>query len=304
MASALGLSLLLSERFAVESTLCYGGIIGRAENRAMVRTLKLPMVPTSRITVSDFDLRGLVDTQPAAGNHSLPNDRPPDIVLDHHPVRDGSNASAVCFISDDYGATSSMVTSLIREAGLEPTPTLATALFYGVKSDTRSLGREAGPWDTAAYQWLFPRHDAAVLAGIEQPKVPISHFRAYHTAYEQARLRRNVISVDLGEVYTPDIVPEIAERFLAVEGVKWSIALGSFESLVYVSVRTTDRRMNAGRQIQKLTADLGGSAGGHGQMAGARIPDPKGGKTLSRRILARFFESCGVAGVRGRSIVR
>lgn len=307
MASAAGMAFLLERRHGIPTRLGYGGIIGRAENRELVRQLKLPMTPMSRVEVADHDLVVLVDTQAPTGNHSLPPGRLPEVVVDHHPERPGSRQSPLCFVSEDYGATSSMVTALIREAGLSPPASIATALFYGVKSDTRGLGRESEPADTEAYNWLFPRSDHELLARIEHPQVPLSYFKAYHTAYERARVYGNVITVDLGHVYTPDIVPEIAERLSFLEGVKWSCAMGSFEGELYVSVRTNDKRMNAGKQIQGLTSDLGGSAGGHGQMAGARVPlegrSRDATDRLRRELLDRFQRTFGGLEESGRPIV-
>jgi nanoRNase/pAp phosphatase (c-di-AMP/oligoRNAs hydrolase) len=307
MASAAGLALLLETAAGIPSRLAYGGIIGRAENRELVRLLKLPMNPLSRLEVTDYDLLALLDTQPAAGNHSLPRHRALDVVVDHHPLRPGSTDAAVCMVSNRYGATSSIVTGLLRAAGIEPSATLATALFYGVKSDTRGLGRESIRADADAYAWLFPRSDQSLLTQIEHPQVPRSYFGAYHTAFERARTYDSVIQVDLGEVYTPDIVPEIAERLLSLENVKWSVALGDYEGALYVSIRTNDRRMNAGRHIQALTQDLGGSAGGHGSMAGARIPlDDRSlteARNLRSEILERFRTTLGVDRAEGRPII-
>ncbi len=299
LASAAGMAFFYESIANVPSRLAYGGIIGRAENRALVRTLKLPVTPLGRLDLDEFDLLTLVDTQHPAGNHSLPEDRTPQVVIDHHPQRSGDHGVHLALVSDAYGATSSIVTEIIRFADLEPDPMLATALFYGVKSDTQSLVRRSTPADVEAYRWLFSRSDHALLAEIEHPKVPLSYFQAYHTAYQHARIYGSVIMVDLGTVYTPDIVPEIAERLLSLEQVNWSVAIGDYENELYVSVRTNDRRRNAGRQIQSLTRDLGGSAGGHGSMAGAKIPLTERSSeeviTLREKILSRFRGKLGVA---------
>ena len=298
MASAAGMAYLLEELAGQPASLAYGGIIGRAENRALVRLLKLPMTPVSRLTVPAGALWALVDTQPPTGNHSLPEGVTASVVIDHHPQRPGTETAPLFLVSNLYGATSTIVSLLIRTAGLTPPPMLATALFYGVKSDTRSLGREAGEADMEAYRWLFGLTDPALLAEIENPQVPVSYFRAYHRAYEQARMRGNVITVDMGGVYLPDIVPEIAERLLSLNGVKWSVAVGTHEDDLYVSIRTNDRRMNAGKQIRTLTEDLGGSAGGHGQMAGARLPleglTSRKRQSLASDVLDRFVHNFGV----------
>ncbi len=74
------------------------------------------------------------------------------------------------------------------------------------------------------------------------------------------------------DIYAPDMVAEVAERFMYLEGMRWSLGFGEYEDALYFSIRTSDRRMNAGRLIREVIEAKGGSAGGHGTMAGARIP--------------------------------
>ncbi len=111
---------------------------------------------------------------------------------------------------------------------------------------------------------------------------------------------------DLGEVYSPDMVAEVAERLSFLENRKWSLAYASFRSQLYLSLRVSDRRMRAGRLIREACADLGGSAGGHGSMAGARIPlsgTRQQRMTLKRELLKRFRVAFGVDGERGTSLL-
>src|SRR4051794_38119520 len=126
IAAALGLRRLL-EADGFEVTLALGGIIGRAENRAMVRELRIPLVPLERLDLSTFDAVGLVDTQPQTGNNSLPDDRKPDIVIDHHPPREASNGVLWRDIRSEVGATATIVYEYLKLAGLSLDSTLATA---------------------------------------------------------------------------------------------------------------------------------------------------------------------------------
>jgi nanoRNase/pAp phosphatase (c-di-AMP/oligoRNAs hydrolase) len=272
IASAVGLTSLLEERLGIEARVGYGGIIGRAENIAFVKVLRLPVFPVSQIVFDEYDLIGLVDTQPSVGNHSLPARHKADIVVDHHPLRESSLDAPFADVGGDYGATSTMVLEYLRAARFEPNTALATALFYGVKADTRDLGRQTTPRDTGAYLWLVPRIDRSLLGRIEHPELPRRYFRLYHKAFEKARIYGDAVITDLDEVYSPDMVAEIAERMMFLEDMKWSLAYGSYRSQLYFSLRTNDRRMNAGRMIREICEDKGGSSGGHGSMAGARLP--------------------------------
>ncbi|MGB3862231.1 MAG: hypothetical protein WA915_09095 [Candidatus Aminicenantaceae bacterium] len=44
IASAWGLSYLLKKKLGLASTIAYSGLIGRTENRELVRELKIPLV--------------------------------------------------------------------------------------------------------------------------------------------------------------------------------------------------------------------------------------------------------------------
>jgi len=269
MAGAAGLAFILQERVGLSTRLAYGGIIGRAENQAMARLIRPSLTPISRVAIKPNDLVALVDTQPSHGNHSL-GDARVDVVVDHHPAQD--DEVPVPIVSERHGATSSIITVLIRAAGLIPPPELATALFYGVKTDTRALSREADEADRASYDWLYPQRDPVLLDRIEHPMVPRRWFEAFHRSIERARIYGNVVIADIGDVYVPDIVPEVADRLSSLSGAKWSVAFGVWEAQIFVSVRTNDGRMNAGKRLISLLEGLGGSAGGHGMMAGAQVP--------------------------------
>jgi nanoRNase/pAp phosphatase (c-di-AMP/oligoRNAs hydrolase) len=291
IASAVALAHILDRLAGVPSVVAYGGIVGRAENRALVRVLKLPVVPISKIDFDRFDLIAMVDTQPEQGNHSLPPRHFPDVVIDHHPERPETKLCPIADVGDVRGATSTVLAEYFRASGLELTPTIATALYYGIKADTRNLARQTTPADVEAYLWLFPIVDKEALAEIEHPRLPAEYFRLYHTAIERAVVYEHAVLCDLGAIYAPDMVAEVAERFGFLEDVKWSLAWGEYEDQLYFSLRTSDRRMNSGKLIREVIEAKGGSAGGHGSMAGARVDLDGLSEAARRRVKAEIAES-------------
>jgi nanoRNase/pAp phosphatase (c-di-AMP/oligoRNAs hydrolase) len=249
----------------------------------------------------------MVDTQPEQGNHSLPAAHFPDVVIDHHPERPETRLAVVADVGRDTGATSTVVTDYLRASGLDVPSHIATALFYGIKSDTRDLERETTAPDVEAYLWLFPRADPQALSQIEHPRLPEDYFRLLHGAVEKARVHGESVLCDLGKVYYPDLVAEVADRFLSMGDVKWSLAVGEYRSHLYFSLRTRDRRMNAGKMIREIIEERGGTAGGHGSMAGARLP-VKGMPLAARRrmlqaIFRSFLREFGEPGSRPRRLV-
>jgi nanoRNase/pAp phosphatase (c-di-AMP/oligoRNAs hydrolase) len=246
--------------------------------------LRLPVFPVSQIVFDEYDLIGLVDTQPSVGNHSIPPRYRADIVVDHHPLRETTLDAPFADVGGDYGATSTMVLEYLRAARFEPDTTLATALFYGVKADTRDLGRQTTPRDTDAYLWLVPKIDRTLLGRIEHPELPLRYFRLYHKAYERARIYGDAVITDLGEVYSPDMVAEIAERMMFLEEMKWSLAYGSYRSQLYFSLRTSDRRINAGLLIREICSDARMPLWGNRAQRAA----------LKREVVKRFLVAFGV----------
>jgi nanoRNase/pAp phosphatase (c-di-AMP/oligoRNAs hydrolase) len=306
IAAAVTLAHILERKAGVDARVGYGGIIGRAENIAFVKVLHLPVTHVQHLDFDDYDLFGLVDTQPSVGNHSLPSKYPADIVIDHHPLRDESLSVPVADVGGDFGATSTMVVEYLRAARMEPTVEVATALFYGIKADTRDLGRETTQTDIDSYLWLFPRCDKGLLGQIEHPELPARYFQLYHTAIERAKVYGTAVITDLEEVYSPDMVAEVAERMMFLEGMKWSLAYGTFRNQLFISLRVKDRRMNAGRLIREICADFGGSSGGHGSMAGARLPlsgRVAQRKAVKKQLVARFLDAFGVADERPVSLL-
>ena len=172
IASAYGFQFLLSKKFGIRSVIGYGGVVTRAENRAMIHRLRIKMTQLSRIDRSRYYGIALIDAQPGTGN-SLIDSRatPPLIVIDHHPLRKPSLKAEFHDIRPKYGATSTIITEYLSAAGLVPTRFLANALVYGIKADTNSLLRGASKVDFNAFNYLSPLTNPRVVAQIERPKL-------------------------------------------------------------------------------------------------------------------------------------
>src|SRR5262245_2452537 len=74
LASAAVLARTLRQAFRRRAIVVYGGIVGRAENREMVRALGLPLVHVRTLDWRRFQHFALVDTQPRTGNNQLPEE--------------------------------------------------------------------------------------------------------------------------------------------------------------------------------------------------------------------------------------
>ena len=191
-------------------------------------------------------------------------------------------------VGGSFGATCTLLTHYLHAAGVVPDRALATALFYGVKSDTRDLGREVSENDVWAYSYLVGLCDMPIVSQIEHPRLPRSYFQVLMRAIRQAEVYDDVVVCDLGSVYVPDLVAETADRLVSAEKVRWAIVVGDYEDHIYVSIRVNDRRYSAGKLVREVVERYErGSAGGHGSMAGMRVPHPPSRKSAASRTRAR-----------------
>jgi nanoRNase/pAp phosphatase (c-di-AMP/oligoRNAs hydrolase) len=271
IASAVALRHLLAQRLAVEVNIAYKGIIGRAENKALVRYLGYPL---RRLTGSDLRQPlpiALVDTQPGAGNNALPSKSTATIVIDHHPWLEVTAAARFVDVRSNVGATSTILTEYLRASGIEPAPPLATALFYGIKTDTMGLGRGASPTDTDAYFYLQPRIDVDALVEIERAQVPAEYFKSLSASVQAAQVHDGVVISYVGPISYPDLAAEMADILLRLEGTRWVICMGVYQDNLILAVRTRSRRGGAGQLVRAIVGDRG-TAGGHGAMAGGQVP--------------------------------
>ncbi len=174
-------------------------------------------------------------------------------------------------VREGYGATASILYEYVKASETPLDDNLVTPLFYAIKSETQELGRDAGDADRDAYLGLLPRADKEAIARIQRARVPRDYFRAFQLAIENATVHGRTVLTDLRRVDSPDIVAEIADFLLRLEGADWSAAMGRDGDAIVLSLRTTDPESHAGEVIRRIVAGMG-RAGGHGMMAGGRVP--------------------------------
>jgi nanoRNase/pAp phosphatase (c-di-AMP/oligoRNAs hydrolase) len=269
LASALAFSYLTQKRYDAQTDIAYGGLIGRAENQAMVRELKIPLKQINRIRYSIYDRITLLDTQPGAGNNSLPVDVECHLVIDHHPRRHGSKASLM-LLNPQIGSTATILIQLLEACELPISADLATALTYAIRSETLDLGREVSEQDVKAYFTVYPKASISRLARITSPKLPRSYFVGLANTLERAKVFRHLICAHLGKVSMPEIVAEMADTLLRHQRISWVLCTGRFKKNLVLSLRSSNPKAKAGKLIKDLVPDRN-NAGGHDLFAGGRI---------------------------------
>jgi len=242
--------------------------IRRLNNLTLARVLRLPLVLLSRDKPERFDKYVVVDGQPSHNDffqrfHYT-------AIIDHHPVTNAFGETPFVDIRPDFGSTSTILTGYLKAARIKPSRALATTLLYGIKTDTRNFERHTLMEDIEAFRYLFPIANHNILRKVEISDLSFSDLKFFQKAVERKHIVRDRLFAHLDEVPTADILVVLAEFFLKVHDISWSIISGLLEDHLIIVVRNDGSR-DAGRMIRRGFGHLG-CAGGHQAMARAEIP--------------------------------
>lgn len=307
LAGAVALRRLARSLANLQCSIACGGTVGRGENRALVKYLSLNLRGYDEIDYSKYDLVAMVDTQPGTGNNSLPEAVVPDIVIDHHPIRRPTRAVTFTDIRSSYGATATILVEYLIEAGITPDTPLATALLYGIRSDTQDLGREASRHDIEAIEFLYPFANKRMLGIIQRGKVPRVYYQMLADALRNARVQGPAVITELGDIDNPDMIAEVADLLLRDDETTWTMCTGYWNGKMLISIRTSEENNVAEKVIKHMVARKG-TGGGHLTYAGGQIPLTKGTKAerqaLEADIERKFLQAVGGNGSPSTRLVR
>lgn len=264
--AALGLATLW-QRAGADPTIRFTGEVRRYQNKLLLGWLKQPIAQVTREELDDCDLLAVVDCQPAFWK----NDRPrAQVVIDHHP-RHPETVGEYLDIREDYGSTSTILTEYLTVSDTPIDRKLATALLYGLQSDTDDLQRHAGPADIRAYDLLLARADRNFLARLHKSQVPLDLLDYVAWGITHRVHYDDVFIVHFGSVPTPDVLVQTADLLLLTCGINWVVCAGVHEDRLVAVFRGDGHHQDVGQRAALAFAKLG-SAGGHRTMGRAEVP--------------------------------
>jgi len=266
MASGLALRNVLRR---TKTTAIIGAIQGvtRPENQRMVNLLDIHVEAITAASLKEYDRIAMVDVQPHYFGGLI--DRV-DLVIDHHPEQPGYTA-VFKDIRADYGSTSTILTEHLRAVDVNISERTATAMLYAIKSDTLFFNRSTNRVDLEAFSYLYPLSDAALIRKMEGAEITLERLDFVLKAFKGGTLSDQVFSAFLGALPREDFIPYVADFYLQLEDVKWTVIGGIVNESLVVSVRNLGYMKNAGEFVRRFFADIG-SAGGHRAMAKAVVP--------------------------------
>jgi nanoRNase/pAp phosphatase (c-di-AMP/oligoRNAs hydrolase) len=241
--------------------------IDRVDNLAFIRLLDIRNSHIRALKKSEFNKWAIVDSQPSHNKWFKSFDF--DIIVDHHPPTSGLQAAFID-IREEYGAAATLMTEYLKAAKIKPSPRIATALFYAIKTDTNNFIRPTVDRDMIAFRYLYDFANLNIVKKVESSEISKKLLSDLQKAMQNLQIVNQTAFVHLGVVKKPDTLVQLADFFLKMAETTWSIASGITGQKLTIIIRNAGFRRHAGKMARRLFGDVG-SAGGHQDSARAEI---------------------------------
>ena len=266
LASSFALCYMAKQAYDINVRIVYGGIIGRSENQELVKILKIPVHKFKASDLKKYSHVALVDTQPRFENNHFPKDRRATIVIDQHLPTDEPSAE-LAIVDAECGATSVILAQALLLLKIEIPVRVATALVYGILTDTLGLYRAKRADIIKTYLDILPFCDMRMLARIQNPSRSKKFFATLGKSIKNAMIRQKLIVSHLGLVENPDLVSLTADFLLTYRGMRWSLCTGRYNGKLHVSLRMANPQALAASVLRDIFENSQ-EAGGHESIAG------------------------------------
>lgn len=268
LAAALALRKVLGRKSQTAPIVSFGRIT-RPENVAMAKLLDIEVKQINEYDLQRFERVVMLDCQPSFFKGRKVR---ADAVIDHHPRAPWPEDIQPLFVEmrEDLGSVSTLMSFYLRAASEHISGRMATALLYGIKSDTLMLNREVSDLDLSAFVYLYPLTNGNTLRRIERPELPLSYLESMRKGLKFMKIGKGVTVLPLPTVDREEWIPQAADFALQVEGSYWAFGCGIYEGKVIISGRNCGYVQHCGDLFKKLFNEIG-CAGGHRTMAKALI---------------------------------
>jgi nanoRNase/pAp phosphatase (c-di-AMP/oligoRNAs hydrolase) len=266
IASAMAVKRLLWRK-VTEVTIAHFNRISRPDNLTLIQLTDAGLRPLAEMDKTLFDHFVIVDSQPdhneafAGVSYAA--------IIDHHPLTDAK--AAYTDIRPGYGTCSTILTEYLKSWKIKPSAKLAAALMMGIKTDTADFTRQATLKDIRAFQYLYKFADNNIVTKVERAILTDEDLSFIGNAIKKRQKVNNRVFFHAGKISKPDELVMVADFFLSIVGVNWSIISGVMDRQLIVILRNDGLRKGAGNTAKEAFSKYG-SAGGHKTMARAEMP--------------------------------
>lgn len=258
----------IARTFDVNADILYSGEIGHQENKAFVNLLDIQLFKMEQMDITNYDKLALVDCSPGA-NNNLSRELSIGAVFDHHPVGDVEINAEFIDIRPNVGASATILTKYLQELNIDVDEKLATALLYGIRTDTLDFKRNTDSSDLSAAAFLYPLSNHVILDQLERPSMSTGTLDVLGEAILNRQIYSGYLISNVGNIRDRDTLPQAADYLLNLEGISTTLVFGVSDDAIYISGRSNDIRVNLGDVMKKAFGES--LAGGHANAAGAQI---------------------------------
>lgn len=272
ISSAFGLQVLL-ENFNIKTTICHHGSVERTATANMMVEFGIEMTTDEELKdMTPEDYIVIVDSQ--KGNANIRDLIGDEIAcIDHHPV--------FCEV-DDYkykdirivGSCSTIIADYYRQYDIDMPESVATALMYGLKSDTRDFKRGVTPLDIEIYAYLYPRSNAQQIRFFQSSEIHYDELNAFADSMRKVEIFDGVAFAFLNFNCADAFIATVSDFILDIDAVNFAIVYTRRGNGFKFSVRSEFDDLDAGQIVSEALAGLG-TGGGHRSMAGGFAEESK-----------------------------
>lgn len=241
--------------------------IERSNLLFLIEKLDIPIEYISSLEIKP-ELLILVDCQYCGGNvQQFAADR--IAVIDHHNV--STALPELSEVHSNIGSCCTILWNLLKKEGykkfLQDTD-VATALFYGLYTDTNGLSEIAHPLDMDMRDSLNDHYSHSLIVQLRNRNISLSEAKIagaammhaeYHPEYRYAIMQ--------SEPCDPNILGLISDFYLSVDSVDVCIVYSILGTGVKFSVRSCIKEVRA-NDLAAYISDGAGNGGGHDDKAG------------------------------------
>lgn len=242
-------------------------VITKANLVLMIETLNIPieyLEPGSNLTNKGLLITS--DCQYGAGNVTK-FEADEYAIVDHHQVE--KTVEKYNHVKSDYNSCSTVVWELLKNEDFDVRSDLATALYYGLYTDTGMLAELNNP------------HDRDMADSLDYSKTMVTSFRNCNISIKELDIAgMAILRYSLNEEFhfaviksnpcDPNVLGLISDFLLQVDGVDTCVVFAENDQGIKISVRSCIRAVNASELAAYLTEGIG-SGGGHYEKAGGFI---------------------------------
>ena len=268
LASSFALKVLCEEQ-QIDATIVALREVSLPQNKAFIQRLDIPVHFIKKVySVDDYDAYAVLDHQ-SAWVDDIGTKIPCALHIDHHSKKEDKVEPKIRIISEEAGAVSTLMALILREKGSPESPLLlrrlATALMYGIKTDTDNLSHSSD-MDREAVDWLTQRIDSDVMEEVESMPFSEETITVISKAVINEYFYKDWLFCGVGpmpEQYR-DSIAITADYLLKNENVSGVVVFAlisdqkSRRLYLDASIRTTLQTLNLSNFVRMFSAEGGG----------------------------------------------